>query len=45
MACHICKVTGERECDPVLADLKCEMCGYCSSAQAEIDKETANERI
>jgi len=35
MTCHICKETGERECDPALAEIKCEICGYCNGKQKE----------
>lgn len=38
MSCHVCRETGEHECDPVLADMKCEMCGYCA-AKAKLEEE------
>jgi len=30
-ACHVCRYTGERECDPQAADIKCLLCGRCSA--------------
>ncbi len=29
--CHICVVSGVRECDPDLAEIKCELCGFCAA--------------
>lgn len=33
MACHICKVTKIRTCDPEEADIKCSVCGYCAAQE------------
>lgn len=37
MACFVCKKTGERECDPEAAEIKCFLCGWCE-AQKEIEQ-------
>lgn len=29
MSCHVCFVTGIRECNPQEAEIKCMVCGYC----------------
>lgn len=33
VVCHVCKKTGIRECDPELAEIKCEICGYCKKEE------------
>ena len=36
MACHICKRTGVRTCDPYEADIKCLICGFCNKENIRI---------
>ena len=44
MACHICKRTGIRECNPEYASIKCEICGFCKCQELrEAMKETKKE--
>ena len=35
MSCFRCKRTGEIICDPVQADLACEICGSCAAEEAK----------
>jgi len=31
MACHKCKVTGIKTCDPEEAEIKCSLCNFCKN--------------
>ena len=33
--CHICVKTGQRECDPAAAEIKCAICNRCEAERQE----------
>lgn len=40
--CHVCRRTGIRECDYELAELKCEICGFCKAEKLRKEREVLN---
>jgi hypothetical protein len=38
-ACHVCKRTGIRECDPEAAEIKCMLCGFCETERQRKERE------
>lgn len=40
--CHVCRITGIRECDPEVAELKCGLCGFCEAKRLRLEREALN---
>jgi hypothetical protein len=38
-ACHVCRRTGIRTCDPEEAAIKCHICGFCDAEKERLERE------